>query len=446
VRKKAAGSGNTPSAVVGAPFSVLRPSFAPVRPLLFEKLPFFVFSVVSCIVTFVVQQKGGAVGSLHRYSMGVRIANAFVAYCIYMAKTLWPNNLSVFYPYPSSLPVWQVFGAVLLVTSLTVISVWKARKLPCLACGWLWFAGTLVPVIGIVQVGDQAMADRYTYIPLIGLFIILAWGVPELLKKWPRRKEALAASSALALSCLLILTWTQVGYWRNSIALYDHALKITNRNDLVHCNRGLAYNRLGNYRYAIEDFDRAIEINPYYQTAYINRGTTNRELDNITQAISDYSMAIGINPKVAAAYDGRGVAYVKAGNIRQAIDDFDRAIAIDPGYAGAYVNRGATYLRLGNHRQAISDFDRAVTIDPGFAAAYVNRGMTCTEIGDFGQAISDYSMAIRINPGYAIAYANRGGVYLKLGDLGQGIEDIKTAAKLDNEWAKNFLKSQGISW
>ncbi len=201
-----------------------------IRPLLTEKIPLFVLAVLSSIVTYLAQYHGGAVGSLEVLPLGARIANAFVSYTAYMVKTLWPTNLAVFYPHPGSWPLWQVLGSVVLLLAITALVIRGAKKRPYAAVGWLWYVGTLVPVTGLVQVGSHAMADRYTYIPLVGLFIIVAWGVPELLKKWPYRKEALIALSALCLLCLFLVTWRQVGYWRNSIALYDHALEVIGRN------------------------------------------------------------------------------------------------------------------------------------------------------------------------------------------------------------------------
>jgi tetratricopeptide (TPR) repeat protein len=403
-------------------------------------------------VTYVVQQKGGAVASIEAFSPGVRIANTFVSYIIYIGKTIWPVNLAVFYPHRGSLPLWQVMGAVLLLIAVTISVIRTAKRFPYLTMGWLWFTGTLVPVIGIVQAGSQAMADRYTYIPLIGLFVMAAWGIPELLKKWQPtrfptpRKEALFASSALLLLSFSIVTWIQVGYWRNNISLYDHALKVTNRNAPIQNNRGDAFRRLGNLRQAIEDFDRAIEINHKYADAYYNRGIAYSELGNMRQAISDFDRAIEINPEYARAYINRGADYNELGNLRQAISDFDRAIEINPQYAEAYNNRGATYGKLGDQRQAISDFDRAIEIDHGYADAYNNRGATYGELGNLRQAISDYDRAIEINPKYAVAYYNRGVAHAKLGNRSKAMEDMKTAARFDIENAKSFLKSQGMNW
>ncbi len=448
-----------------------------IRPLLREKIPLFALAALSCIVTFVVQQKGGAVTSLNVLPTGVRIANAFVAYIVYVSKTIWPENLAFLYPHPGMRPFWQVLGAVVLLTAVTLMVIRTAKRFPYLAVGWLWFAGTLVPVIGIVQVGGQALADRYTYVPLIGLFIMAAWGIPELLKKWRYRKEALFASSALILPCLLIVTCIQVGYWRNNLTVYDHAIKVTSRNDHIYRNRGAAYDRLGNVGQAIEDFDKAIEINPKYADAYYNRGVAYGELGNRGQAILDYNRAIEVNPKYVDAYYNRGVAYSELGNREQAILDYNRAIEVNPKHVGAYNNRGTVYDMLGNREQAILDYNSAIEVNPRYAEAYNNRGFAYTELGNYrqaihdhsraieinpkyaeaysnrgiaygmlenpGQAIEDFDKAIEINPKYATAYYNRGFAYGKLDNLRQAIEDIKTAAKLGNEDAKNYLGSHG---
>ncbi len=409
------------------------------RPLLQEKIPLIVFAALSCIVTYIAQKRGGSVVSFEGIPPGVRIANAFVSYIFYIGKTIWPNNLAVFYPHPGSLPLWQPLGAVLLLIAVTVLVIRTAKRLPYLTMGWLWFTGTLVPVIGIVQVGGQALADRYTYIPLIGLFIMAAWGIPDLLKKWRHAqspcKEALFASSSLVFLSLFIVTWTQVPYWRNDIALYDHSLKVAGPSDVILCNRGLAYGKLGNQRQAISDYDRAMEINPEYADVYNHRGIAYDRLGNQRQAISDYGRAIQINPEYADAYNNRGIAYDRLGDQRQAISDYDSAIEINPEYGDAYNNRGSAYDRLGNQRQAISDYDRAIEINPERSEPYNNRGMALGKLGNLQQAISDYNRAIEINPKYAYAYHNRGMAYGNLGNHRQAISDFDRAVEINPEFA-----------
>jgi tetratricopeptide (TPR) repeat protein len=447
-------SGSGPGRDVQAIFKEERPAahkyqWALVRPLILEKIPLLALATVSCIVTYFVQKKGGAVGSIEAFPPGVRIANGFVSYIIYIGKTIWPSDLAVFYPHPRLLPFWHVMGAVLFLGAMTFAVIRTAKRLPYLAVGWLWFAGTLVPVIGVVQVGDQAMADRYSYIPLIGLFVMAAWGIPELLKKWqptrPPRKEALLGLAASILACLLIVTWTQVGYWRNSIALYDHSLKVTIPSDIILCNRGAAYGELGNHRQAISDYDRAVEINPDYAEAYYNRGNAYAALGNYRQAISDYDRAIEINPEHAQAFNNRGLAYGRLGDHMLGISDYNRAIEINPKYADAYSNRGAAYGIIGSYRQAISDYDRAIEINPQHAQAFNNRGLAYGRLGDQRQAISDYNRAIEINPDNAKAYYNRAVAYVELGDNRQAISDYDRAIEINPKYA-NAYSNRGAAY
>ncbi len=454
--------------------------WALIRPLLLEKIPLFVLAALSSVITYIVQQQVGAASSLEGLPLTIRLENAFVSYVMYIGKMLWPIHLAVFYPYPKSWPSWDVVGAVLFLTAVTLTVFRAAQRFPYLAVGWLWYTGTLLPVIGIVQVGSQAMADRFTYIPLIGLFIVVAWGVPELVKEWRYRKEVLGASSALSLACFFVLTWTQVGHWQSSITLYDHTLKVTDDNSIIHNNRGYVYNSLGDHRQAIDDFDRAIEIDPRCAEAYNNRGIAYNDLGDYRRAIEDYDGAIQINPKYAEAYVNRGNAHAGLGDYRRAIEDYDRANEINQPYARTYYNRGLAYYRLGNYSRAIEDYTRAIDvnpryaeafnnrgiandalsnrnqaikdlttaiqIDPGYAEAYNNRGSVYNSLGNYRQAIEDCDRAIQIYPKYSEAYVNRANAYKGLGDYQRAIEDLKTAAVFGHEGARSFLKSQGIPW
>jgi len=309
-----------------------------IYPLLWEKVPLFVLAILSSIVTYVAELKAGAIHS-EVFPLVVRIGNAFISYIAYIGKMIWPSNLAVFYPHPELLVPWQVWGSVILLIAITLLVIWRAKRSPYLTTGWLWYAGTLVPVTGLVQVGGFAKADRYTYIPLIGLFIIVAWGVPDLLKKWNYRKEILLTSSVLIILCLSMITWIQVGYWQNSITLFGHALKVTDYNWLAYDRRGTAYGRLGNYRQAIDDYGRAIEIKPGYAEAYNNMGN----------------------------------AYAGLGNYRQAIEYYDRAIEIKPGYAEAYRNRSISYVRLGNNYLAVNDLRTAAKLGDEQAKNFLSK-------------------------------------------------------------------------
>ena len=412
-------------------------------PLLREKIPLFFLAALSSIVTYIVQQKFGAVSTLEVFPLSVRIANAFVSYIIYIGKMIWPVNLAVLYPHPGLWPQWQVIAAVLLLIAVTWIVIWTGKRFPYLITGWFWYVGTLVPVIGIVQVGQQARADRYTYIPLVGLFIMIAWGIPELLKGWRYGKKTLILLSALALSSLFIATWTQVGYWRDSFTLFEQTIKVTDRNPYAYYSRGYAYWNLGNYRQAVEDYNRAIELNPKFGEAYNNRASAYESLGNYKQAIEDYNKAIEFNPKYATAYANRAGAHGSLGNHRQAIEDYNRAIELNPKYAEAYNKRAGAYGRLGNHRQEIEDYNKAIELNPKFATAYNNRAGAQGRLGNHRQAIEDYNKAIEFNSKYAEAYNNRGIAYGRLDNHRQAMEDYNRAIELNPKYAEAYNNRAG---
>lgn len=369
-----------------------------IYPLLLEKVPLFVLAIISSVATYIAASSAGAISFFEVFPLDVRIGNAIVSYVIYIGKMILPVNLAVFYPHPGNVVLWQVLGSAVILMAITFVVLWRVKKSPYLATGWLWYVGTLVPVIGIVQAGTQAMADRYTYISLIGLFIMVAWGVPDLLRKWNYRREILLTTSVLVILCLSILTWKQVGYWQNSLTLYDHALKVTENNWFIYVSRGLAYNDLGNVKQGLDDCGRAIEIEPGFPNAY----------------------------------NCRGIAYKVLGNNKQAIEDYNRAIEMKPSFADAYNNRGNAYNGLGNYKQAIEDYDKAIEIKPGFVQAYINRGSAYHNFGNYRQALEDYNKAIGIRPDFSVAYINRGLIYLSQGDKNSGCRDARTACELGN--------------
>jgi len=410
-----------------------------IYPLLREKAPLFALAIISSIVAVIAQKKGSALSSMEALSLGVRIGNAFISYVTYIWKTIWPANLAVFYPQSGALSRWQLWGSAFLIVGITVVAIWKAKKIPYLTTGWLWYTGTLIPVIGLLQVGSQAMADRYTYIPLIGLFIIAAWGIPDLLKTRKHGKEIYWALSALGIVCLSCIAWRQAGFWRDSLTLFDHTLKVTDHNWLIYNNRGSIHNHLGDYPQAVEDLSRAIGIKPNYAESYYNRGTAYSGLGDYRQAIEDYNRTIDFKHGTAEVYVGRGVAYKGLGDYRRAIDDFSQAIKISPGYAEAYGNRGNTYNSLGDYRQAVMDYSEAIRLQPDSEASYYNRGTLYAMLGQNHLAIEDLDKAIRLNPGDVRAYSNRGLLYIRMGLNQQGLKDFDEAIRLKPDYADAYI-------
>ena len=243
---------------------------SPALQLIWEKIPLFVLTAVSSIVTFLVQQK--AMSSLEVFPITARIFNALVSYLSYIVKMIWPFHLAIFYPYPGMPPVWQIAGACLLLVFISCIAIRTVRRYPYFAVGWLWYLGTLVPVIGLVQVGLQSMADRYTYIPLTGIFIIIAWGIPDLIAKWRYKKIGLFITTTTLISILMICTWSQVGCWRNSITLFSHAINVTENNSVAHNNLGSAFADQGKASETIKHYAEALRIDPMYADAHYNLG------------------------------------------------------------------------------------------------------------------------------------------------------------------------------
>ncbi len=249
---------------------------------------------------------------------------------------LWPLNLSVFYPFSGgSLAWWQIAGAGLFLAGVSALVLRWGRKFPYLPMGWFWYLGTLVPVIGLVQVGEQAMADRYTYIPLIGVFIILAFGAVDPAAGQRRRQVALAASFGLALLACLLLTWRQVGYWRDSATLFGRAVKVTANNYAAYNNLGLAYDEMGKPDEAGAMFYRAIRSNPNYPDAYNNLGIDLAERGDVSAAIPMFLQAIRLQPNLDQAYHNLGKAYLGQGRVSEAREMFEMALKKNPGNAGA---------------------------------------------------------------------------------------------------------------
>ena len=332
-----------------------------IYPLLCEKIPFFVLAILSSTATYVAAQIAEGVHS-DAFPLSVRIGNAFISYIAYIGKMMWPANLAVFYPYPKSLVTWQVLGSAFLLIAITLVIVWKAKKFPYLATGWLWYLGTLVPVIGIVQVGNQAMADRYTYIPMIGLFIMVAWAIPSLIKGDETRKKILFPIGITCIILLAVLTWQQCGYWKNSVTLYNHALQATKDNYLAHNNLGVTLVAEGKTEKAIYHYNKAILIKPDYVEAYTNRGNAYFRLGQNQRAIEDYNEAIRLKADYVEAYTNRGSAYFGLGQHQRAIEDYNEAIRLKPDYVEAYTNRGLAHFIMRNNKLCCLDMQKVCAL------------------------------------------------------------------------------------
>lgn len=374
--------------------------------LVWEKIPFFVLSAASSLITIYAQQQGAAVVSMERIPLFMRLANAVMSYILYIGKTIWPRNMAVFYPYPDAWPLWQVCGAFLLLAGITVMVVYCVKRLPFVTVGWFWYLGTLVPVIGILQVGMQSMADRYTYIPLVGLFIALAWSVPELLKKWRHGKAAVIAAAALILAGLTAVTWTQTGYWRNSITLFEHALKVTDRNHLAHNNLGVALNAAAEKEKAAFHYAEAVRINPRYSNYHYNFANYLASQGRTDEAIVHYTHAIRLEPDYFNAHNNLGLARASRREFKEAVIHYREALRIRPGAAGVHYNLAIVLSNQGDRQEAERQLREAVRLEPNFAEAHNELGRVLAMQGKTQEGIVHFREALRLKPGYAAANHN----------------------------------------
>lgn len=308
--------------------------------LLAEKLPLFGLAAVASMLTWHAQHGGGAIESLERYSFGVRIENALVCYVRYIGLTLWPSGLAVLYPHPGdALPLWQPMAAGTLLVVITGMAVALRRCMPHLLVGWMWYLGTLVPVIGLVQVGQQALADRYTYIPLIGLFIALAWGLGDLVDRWPEWRKIVIAGAVASVLGLAVCAWLQVRHWKDSIALWDHALQVTAENSTARNNLGLAHlEEKGSAATAEEHLRAAIALQPGYVRAFANLGRALDRQGKTEEAIGWYRQALDIEPDLPETRNNLGIALAKRGRLDEAIEQLTEAVRLAPEYADARRN------------------------------------------------------------------------------------------------------------
>jgi len=333
-----------------------------------EKTPFFLLIVPSIIITFLAQRNIGAVESLTSLPLKFRIANAFVSYVKYITKAIWPAQLVVFYPHPgNTLPMWQGVMAGLLITAVTYIAVRFLRKYPYLATGWFWFLGTLVPVIGLLQVGGQAMADRYTYLPLIGIYIIITWGVSDLASQWRFREIFLPMSAGAVLLLLSMVTWIQVGHWQNSMKLFRHALGVTHNNWLAHNSLGVALFRAGKLDEALGHFNKTLHNKPEDVMAYNNLGSVLAQKGELDEAIFYFRKAVAIKPDYVKALDNLGKALFNRGSFQEAEFHYKQAIRLKPNYASAHFNLGNLLVKQGKIKEAAAHFTEAVNINPDYA-------------------------------------------------------------------------------
>jgi tetratricopeptide (TPR) repeat protein len=386
-------------------FRRLSPTNAPTSWLwlVVEKIPLLALSAASAVITMLAQRAGGAVRATSQFSVGVRLANAICAYAMYLWKMVWPAKLAPLYPHPgNSIGVWQVVagGAVLMV--ITVLA-WRLRARRYLLVGWLWFLITLVPVIGLVQVGDAAMADRYAYIPLIGIFFMVAFGLADLANGinplW------VAAPAGLVLVALAFATHRQIGYWESNIDLWSHALAVTQNNFIAEDNLGGALILEGKEEEARPHFEAAARINPRDPMSRSNLGTYYQTHNQLPQAIAQYEVALGLTSDVglrAQTYANLGAAQRGLGEDDEARKSFDQSLRLNPQLSSPWLGMGLLSRKKGKLQEAIDFLTESINLQPT-AEAYFELGQTYLQAGQTDMARGAYRNALKIDPGFAEA-------------------------------------------
>jgi tetratricopeptide (TPR) repeat protein len=366
-------------------------------PLIREKIPLLLIAAAACVVTLVVQSRVGAVKPLAMVPFGARVENAIVAYVAYLWKMVWPRWLAVLYPHPlSGLPLWEVAASGLLLVLVTAVAIRERVRRPYLLVGWLWYLGTLVPVIGLVQIGDLAMADRYTYVPLIGIFIAIAWALPAP-GGAPLSRFLVPGAVGLALIACLLLTRRQVGFWRDSISLYEHALAVREDNPTMHGNLSAALQLAGRGDEAKAHALRCIELT----------GTCPDGHQNLAWVL------------------------LEEGRIEEAIAHFEEVRRLRPGWAGAEYGLGNALGRLGRDTEAAAHYAEAVRLSPDFQAAHFNLANKLGRLGRDAEAEQHYLEALRLEPDYAGAHHNLATLYLKAGRFEDAARHFREALRLD---------------
>ncbi|MFO1475561.1 MAG: tetratricopeptide repeat protein [Verrucomicrobiota bacterium] len=411
------------------------------RTLVIEKIPFFVLSAMSCVITVIAQKHGGAVADLSGLPLSARLANAVVSVARYLAEFIWPTRLAIIYPHPGHWPMLWIAGSALLIALLTVLAFasWR-RGYP--VTGWLWFLITLVPVIGILQVGAQAMADRYTYFPYIGLFIVVAWAVTDLVSN--RRKAQFAAGIVLgfALGACAWQTRYQLQFWRNSAALFSRAISVTENNYLAHFDLGVALAAAGRDREAVEQYEISHRLNPDFVRPMINLGQIAAGQGRLDDALRWFQSALRIAPDSALLHSNLGAVYAMMGRMDDARREFAEAVRLDPKNADACNNLGRALEQGGDLEGAMQRYRQAIALQPGNLQARINLANALTAANRLNEAIAQWREILLHLPNLPEAHFKLGLLMARSGQKAEATAELKTALKLqpDNPDIQAALK------
>lgn len=373
------------------------------RGIVWEKAPFLALSAASSMITIYAQHKGGAMSSIKVVPVTFRIINALWAYVLYLVKTVWPMNLAVLYPLPPTLTIVQGLSATVFLAGISILVFRSTRRHPYFLVGWLWYLVTLVPVIGLVQVGSQSMADRYSYLPLIGVFIMLAWGMRTMAgNERFRRAAATAVAIVLVLACAA-RTWSQLGYWKNSMTLFGHAAETIPDNFIAHEALGLVLAKSGRLDEAVSHYSESLRIWPEYDRALIGMGNVLVRQGRMEEAASFANRALSLKPGSSEAHFLLGFVRMQQGKNDEALYHYFEGLRSDPENEGIHHVIGVILGAQGKLDESIEQFNEALRIKPDYADAHYGLGVALLRRGNVDESIEHFTEALRLKPDFAPA-------------------------------------------
>jgi tetratricopeptide (TPR) repeat protein len=426
-------------------FSDQKIQFKTAVPLLVEKAPFFVLSAIACAVTMSAQTGAVAPAGL---PLASRAANAVLSYFRYLEKVVWPTKLAIFYPHPATVRpdlsewiTWEVGLALLVLVVVTVASVRSLRSRPYLAVGWFWYLGMLVPVIGLVQVGAQAMADRYTYVPVIGLFVALIWSAAEWVPRTQRPVPAMATAAVVLLGTLGWLTWKQAQRWKSSLTVFAHALAVTRDNATAHFNYGAALEASGDWQNALNHYRKSLQADPFRADAHYNIGHALTREGNIDGAAAEYRAALNLKPDYADAHHNLATVLHGAGQLEQAAIHYRRALELNPIQPRGYRNFGKLLVDQGKYAEAIEVYSQALKLQPQSAESEAGLGLAMLLGGRTPEAIPHLQAAATLRPDNVEALLNLANALFETGREAEARHHIVQALRLEPGLVQKTLQA-----
>jgi tetratricopeptide (TPR) repeat protein len=405
--------------------------------LIVEKIPLFVLAAASSAVTFTVQQRWGAMKIANVLPLHFRTLNALVSYIRYIGKMIYPGRLAVMYLHPGyGLPIWQPVVALAILAGVTAGVIYTVRRRPYLAVGWLWYLGTLVPVIGLIQVGKQAMADRYTYLPSIGFFIMIAYGAVELFAKWRLRKIVLVISAGLVLAALMLVTRMQVRHWRNNLTLYEHTLAVTENNAVMHNDYGTVLLEAGQFDKAVKHFNEALRIYPQYLQARKNIAMAYIQQGKLDQAAEHFNEARRIYPQYLQSHENIAKMFLRQGKKEEARQCLNDLLRIKADWAAGYYKLGLAYARLRQYDLAVQNYKEALQLNPNFIEAINNLAVILSNRGRIDEAIEKFEKALLLKPDDPFAHFNLGIIMVQQGKYDDAVKHYNEALQAKPDWPK----------